>query len=127
ADRHEAQRQRAEIQFRFDARAFPVLPREVELDPGSEKDESERDGQQENQRRNGPEQIGLAEIFRRFFKLIEGNLPDDKRGQDREQLDARAEKKTLAHAAEYLATDYIEVALCGSGILAGRGFSEAAR
>src|SRR5207249_8114350 len=94
-DRHEAQRQRAEIQLGLDPRALAVASAfDVQLDAGAEKDEAQRDGEDKNQSGNSPEDESLVQIFGVFVEFswpsrirksfIERYLPDDKRGQNEE-------------------------------------------
>ena len=60
-----AERERAADQLGFDVRAGPVaLPFDVQLHAGAEQDEAQRDGQNENQRGNGPEQNRLLDAGR---------------------------------------------------------------
>src|SRR5579864_2576453 len=79
-------------------RAWPVaLPLDVKLHPRTEQDEAQRDRQDEVQRRNGPEQIGLLNVDRREGTEVEGALPHHQRHQDGEQQHAGTEQQTLSH------------------------------
>ena len=57
---------------------------------------------EKNDSRNSPEDKCLTEILG-ILVDGEGDLPDDKRGQNGEYEDQCAVKKTLAHAAKCLA------------------------
>src|SRR6266436_728415 len=90
------------------ARALAISPPfDVQLDAGAEENEAQRDGENEIQRRNGPEYEGLAEIFRGFD--WERYLPHHQRRQNGEQHDARTVEETLTHAAGCLVFDYTDM------------------
>ena len=93
-DRQHTERQRAADQLGFDVRAGTVgLPLDVQLHHGAEQHEAERDRKNEDQRRNGPKQVGLLDGGGRGSESaqVEGALRDDQRSQDAEQHHRRPE------------------------------------
>ena len=81
-----------------DPGAFEVgLTLDVDLDRGAEEHEAERDGEEKDESGDGPEEKDLGGGFGSVVTEVEGALPHNERGENREQEGGSADPEALAH------------------------------
>src|ERR1035438_1692932 len=96
--RQQTERQRSEDELGFDERALaPPVTLQVQLHGGSHQTHQQSDGQDENERGNGPVENCLSGVGGSVFAELERDLPHHQRQQQREQRDAAPENITLTH------------------------------